>query len=634
MPAYILRFDDFELDPAAFELRRAGRVVRLEHIPLTLLFFLVEHRGCLVTREEILERVWGKDVFLDADNAINTAVSKIRLALKDNPEKPRFLHTVPAMGYRFDAQIVEPTAAAAPVAALPTTQPGDTAADQQQRGWVRLWVALAAVLLLIVLVARPYFSRHSRLSSGKVMLVVVPFVNMNDDPPQDYFADGMTEEMISQLGSLDPAHLGVIARTSAMQYKGAHKDAAQISRELGVNYLLEGSVRREGNRVRVTAQLIQSGDQTHLWADSFDRDLNDILKLQSDVARAIASKIQLTLSQQTEKRLASTPPVNAEAHEAYLQGLQAGNLRSKESSERSIAEFQRAIAIDPGYALAYAGLARTYSLAPVSGTLTSLEAMPKAREAAMRALALDDSLAEGHCALAYVKAHFEYDWPAADREFRRALELNPSYAYGHFFYSNSYLSPNGRHDEAIAEIKQAIGFDPFSSPIQSFLGRTLLWARRYDEALAQLQKSSQLFPNVAIDHERLAHLYTYLGKFEDAIAEETKARLLSGEDPKLAIRKEDELRQAFAAQGSRGYWLKLLKLSHETNNPPEAYSTTYGFAIIYSRLGDKEQAFASLEQAYAERQGAMTELGVEPAFDPLHSDPRFQSLLFRVGLSH
>ena len=466
------------------------------------------------------------------------------------------------------------------------------------------------------------------------MLVVVPFVNMNDDPPQDYFADGMTEEMISQLGSLDPAHLGVIARTSAMQYKGAHKDAAQISRELGVNYLLEGSVRREGNRVRVTAQLIQSGDQTHLWADSFDRDLNDILKLQSDVARAIASKIQLTLSQQTEKRLASTPPVNAEAHEAYLQGLQAGNLRSKESSERSIAEFQRAIAIDPGYALAYAGLARTYSLAPVSGTLTSLEAMPKAREAAMRALALDDSLAEGHCALAYVKAHFEYDWPAADREFRRALELNPSYAYGHFFYSNSYLSPNGRHDEAIAEIKQAIGFDPFSSPIQSFLGRTLLWARRYDEALEQLQKSSQLFPNVAIDHERLAHLYTYLGKFEDAIAEETKARLLFGEDPKLAIRKEDELRQAFAAQGSRGYWLKLLKLSHETNNPPEAYSTTYGFAIIYSRLGDKEQAFASLEQAYGERQLAMTELAIEPAFDPLRSDPRFQSLLFRVGLSH
>jgi TolB-like protein len=245
---------------------------------------------------------------------------------------------------------------------------------------------------------------------------VLPFQNLSDDLQQDYFADGMTEEMITQLGSIDPQHLGVIARSSAMQYKAAHKDAAQIARELGVNYLLEGSIRRAGERVRVTAQLIQSSDQTHLWANSYDRELSDVLKLQSEVARAIAGKIQLTLSQQTEARLTGTLSVNPEAHEAYLRGLQAWNLRTKEGFERSVAGFSQAIDVDPNYAPAYVGLARSYSLAPIFGVSSATETMPKALEAAKRALALDDSLAAAHTTLAFVQAHYEYNWPASERE--------------------------------------------------------------------------------------------------------------------------------------------------------------------------------------------------------------------------
>lgn len=628
VPAEVYQFENFELDSGAYQLRRAGRVVRLERIPLDLLFLLVERRGQLVTRQEIIERIWGHDVFVDSDTSVNTAVRKIRQALKDNPDKPRLLHTIAGKGYRFVPSPADP-AIQSPIAPQAKAV---QAAVLKPRRWP-LWLGAAAVLIAAALIALPYLPRPFKPGSAKVMLAVLPFVNLSGDVRQEYFADGMTEEMITQLGSLNPARLGVIARTSAMQYKSARKDTAQIARELGVNYVLEGSVRRAGDRVRVTAQLIQTSDQTHIWAESFDRDLGDVLRLQSEVARVIADKIQLTLSHQIAARLAGTPHVNAEAHEAYLQGLQAWNERTATSVELAIANFQHAINVQPDNALGYAGLARVYMLAPVFRVLRPAECMPKAREAAMRALALDDTLSEAHTTLAFVKEHFEYDWPGAEHEHRRALELNPSDANAHFFYSNSYLSAFGRHDEAIAEMKAAVELDPLSLPTQSFLGRTYLWARRYDEALAQFQTVNRLDPNFAINHERLAHLYTYTGKFGDAIDEETKARMLAGEDPKAALAKADALRLALAARGPRGYWEKVLELSGAKENPPEAYVGSYGLAILYTRLGEQEKAIDCLEQAYKERQLAMTEIGVEPAFDPLRPAPRFAALLRRVGLS-
>jgi TolB-like protein/DNA-binding winged helix-turn-helix (wHTH) protein/Tfp pilus assembly protein PilF len=628
-----LRFQDFELDPNSFELRRTGQLVKLERIPLQLLFLLAENRHRLVTRKEILQAIWGSDVFVDADNSINTAVRKVRQALKDDPDSPRFLRTVPGKGYRFTAQIIPATPPPLPESSTspkPTSEPTPAALKRIHKrasGLAIALVALAATGLLL----RSHLMPPAKPPDRR-MLVVLPFVNISRDPGEDYFADGMTEEIITQLGSLNPERLGVIARTSSMQYKGSPKGIAQVARELDVGYVLEGSVRRDDGRVRVTAQLIQASDQTHLWAADFDRDLSDVLKLQSDLALAISSKIELTLSPPARERLAKAPALNVAAHEAYLQGLHDSDLRTKPGLERAIAEFQQAIAIDPSYAPAHGALARAYSLASVVGVMTTMEAMPKAKDSALRAIALDSSLASGHSTLGFVKAHYEFDWLGAQREYLRALDLNPNDAYAHMFYSNSYLSPLGRHAEAIGEMQKAVAIDPFSAPMQSFLGRTYIWSRQYDQAITQFRKCAEMFPGFAIDHERMARLYAFMGKFEDAIAEDSKARLLSGEDQKSVLRKEDALRRAWSKNGARGYWKQILELTQLPENPPETYDAHYGTAILYTQLGDKSKALDLLEKAYEQRSLFITELAIEPAFDPLRGESRFQNLLQRVGL--
>lgn len=629
MPEELIRFQDFELDRGAFELRRKGRAVRLERIPLELLFLLVERRGLLVGREEILERVWGRDVFVDTDNSINTAVRKIRQALGDDPDDPRFVQTVPGKGYRFTANVI---AGDHKTATFPAKPLQNTEIPSPMRRLPKPVAALAIVFLVAVSVALFLLRQSNRPTSGKTMLAVLPFVNLSNDSQQEYFADGMTEEMITQLGNLDPEHLGVIARTSSMQYKRTQKRVAQIAQELGVDYLLEGSVRREGTRVRVTAQLIRASDETHLWASDFDQELRDVLRLQSDVALAISNKVELNLSEETRKRLTGAPALNPDAHEAYIRGLLAMESRTKEGMEHAIEEYQEAISREPNYAPAYAELARVYSLASVPGALSVELSMPKARDAALRAISLDDSLGEGHTMMGFIRAHYEFDWPGAEREYKRGLELSPNDPNAHLFYSNSYLSPLGRHEEAIAEMKKAIVIDPFSGPTQSFLGRTYLWARRYDEALSQFSKCAKMFPGMAINHERLAHLYTYSGKFDEAIREEINARLMSGEDPKRATKKEAELRKALKEGGPQGYWRKVLEFSRTEENPPEAYEGPYGAGIVYTRLGEKQKALDALEQALKEHALAMTEIGVEPAFDSLRGEARFQDILRGVGL--
>jgi TolB-like protein/DNA-binding winged helix-turn-helix (wHTH) protein/Flp pilus assembly protein TadD len=638
----IFRFEDFELNRNAYELRCAGEVVRLERIPLDLLFLLTARCGALVTRQEILDQIWGKHVVVDADNSINTAVRKIRQALKENPDHPRYLFTVPGKGYRFalpqggaavvasDTQVEAAAIEGAPVLTKPRAGTGSPGTRARTRWW-----AIGAALILILATAASIVAvRHSQLATraGPIMLVVLPFVNLSGDPQQEYFVDGMTEELIAQLGGLNPAQLAVIARTTAMQYKGSSKDVGQIAHELGVDFVLEGSIRKVGSRVRITGQLIQASAQTHLWAGSYDGDVSDILKLQSAVASGIAAKIRLTLSPEVQNRVSSAPLLNASAHEAYLLGLQALNLRTNEGSSRSIAEFSRAIAIDPNYAPAYAALAGAYSLSPLFRGGRPLETMPRALDAALRALQLDDSLADAHTTLAFVRAHYQFDWAAAEREFLRALELNPSDAQTHFFYSNSYLSPFARHVEAIAEMRTAVELDPLSVAIQAFVGRSYLWARRYGEALAELQKAQQMNPNSALIEERLAHLYTYTGAYDKAIEAETRARVFSGETAENASSVGAGLRKALAEGGPRGYWQAVLRLSQSGNNPPESYSTSYGRAIVFARLGEHEKAIAELLTAYDERDLAMTEIAVEPAFDALRGDPEFSALVNRVGL--
>ena len=628
----VLQIGAWRVDPALDEISKDGTAVKLEPRTMCLLVCLAEHAGQVVSVEQLLDEVW-KDVVV-TPNSVYHAVAALRRVLGDNTKEPTYIANILRRGYRLIAPVA-PWVESHPVTAPnSSTRMGESLLPQPPATDTRRsrfrWLGLAASIALALALA---YSSVGIFAPHKLMLVVLPFENLSGDAGRDYFSDGMTEELITQLGSLDPDRLGVIARTSAMQYKGAHKDVAQIGKELGVNYLLEGSVRGASDRVRVTAQLIVVKDQTHIWAQSFDRESSDILKLQSEVARAIADKIQLTLSAQAAARLTQALSVNPQAHEAYLEGLEAENLRTKPAYERAVAAFNRAIALDPRYALAYAELARTYSLGTVVGPGIPSDLMSKARTAATKALEIDDSTVAAHTTMGFIHAHFDFDWAGAEREFRRAIELNPSDAYSHLFYSNSLLSPLGRHDEAIAEMKIAIRLDPLSAPVDSFLGRTYLWARRYNDALAQLQRSVQRFPNFALAYVRLAHLYTYINRFNDAIAEETRARLLSGQDTRDAIKQEDALRSALAARGQRGYWEKVLEFSQSGGNAPESYTSSYGTAILYSRLGDNDKALESLEQAYTERQVAMTEIGIEPALDPLRADIRFRGLLSRVGLA-
>lgn len=618
----------FEIDFGSGELHKEGRKVQLQEQPFRVLEMLLERPGEVVTREQLQARLWSADTYVGFDEGLNTAIRKLRVAFGDSAENPRFIETVSRRGYRYIAP-VEPELPRSPSPSTATI-----AATKPRRVFLKTrWIVFAVVVFAVC--ALTLFLRtaaHRKPALGKIMLVVLPLENFTGDSQQDYLADGITEEIIAQLGSLDPQHLGVIARTSAMRYKHTQESAAQISRDVCANYLLEGSIRHSGDRIRVTAQLIQSSDQSHLWADSYDRELSDVLRIESDIASSVASEIRLTLSQQIHQRLAAAGRTNVAAHDAYLRGLQGWNLRTRDGFQQAITNFTRATELDPGYAPAFAGLARVYSLAPVFAGVPAGEAAPKALEAASRALSLDEGLANAHCTLGFVKGHYEYDWPAAEREFRRAIELEPNDAYAHMFYSNSYLSPLGHHEEAIAEMRKAMELDPLSPHIQSFAGVTFKWARRYDDSLAQFQKVNQIDSNFPLNHERLAQLYAILGRYNDAISEETEARLLAGEKPQDVRVQMNTLKRELARKGERGYWEEQLQFARLPQNPPEAYIRPYGLAIIYAHLGDTAKAFENLENALAERDTQITELAIEPQFDALRSDARFADLERRIGL--
>ena len=617
----------FEIDVDSGEVHKQGRRVALQEQPFRVLAMLLERPGEVVSREELQARLWPADTYVGFDEGLNTAIRKLRVAFGDSAENPRFIETASRRGYRFIAPVE-----AVPIVAL--SPPATTvAAEPRSISFRTLWIGFAVfVFAVCALLVFLRFGRHRSPPVGKIMLIVVPLENFSSDSQQDYLSDGITEELITQLGGLDPQHLGVTARTSAMQYKHTQKSAAQICREVGADYLLEGSIRRSGDRIRVTAQLIQASDQTHLWAESYDRDLSDVLRLEGDIASTVASAIRLTLSQQVHQRLAAVGPTNVEAHDAYLRGLQGWNLRTRDGFQQAITNFTRATELDPGYAPAFAGLARVYSLAPIFSGMPAGEAAPKALDAASRALSLDATLADAHSVLGFVKGHYEFDWPAAEREFRRAIELEPNDAFAHFYYSNSYLSPFGHHEEAAAEMRKAMELDPLSPRLQSFAGITLKWARRYDDSLAQFQKADQLDPNFPLNHERLAQLYAILGRYDEAVTEETKARLLVGEKPQDVLAKMSTLQRELATNGERGYWKQQLQFAQDRQNPPEAYARPYGLAIIYAHLEENAKAFENLEHALAERDTQITELAIEPQFDPLRSDPRFADLERRIGL--
>ena len=451
MPDPIRLGGGFELDVRAYQLRSAGIPLKLKPITMELLLLLVERRGELVTREQIVQRIWGKDVFLDTDNSINAAISRIRQVLRDDAEQPHFIQTVTGKGYRFVAPVVEGNPAAVDaVTAVPIIAPEPLVSQTICDGHVpkaaapRLWPSLLGIFIVLIVGLGVYFQSRSHArplpSSGRLMLAVLPFENLTGDVSQDYFSDGMTEEMITELGGLNPEHLGVIARTSVMSFKHNPKPLDQVGRELGVQYVLEGSVRRSADQVRVTAQLIRVQDQTHLWARQYDRELKDLLKLQSEIAGEISQEIETALGSNRHSTPLIRPllsPQELEAHDLYLKGQYFWNKRTGEGLERAITYFEQAITKDPKYARAYAGLANSYALIGGYTGVQRPEFVTNSKTAALRALQLDPSLPEVHTTFALVAENYNLDWQTAEKEYRRAIILNPNYSTAHHWYAEN-----------------------------------------------------------------------------------------------------------------------------------------------------------------------------------------------------
>jgi len=624
--------EGFELDTAAYELRRSGHVVKLERLPMEILRFLIEQRGQVVTREEIADRIWGKNVHVDTDNSINGAIRKIRRVLRDDPDSPRFIQTIMGRGYRFIAAVDTSAPEPSPDPLLPaiSDEPESIPLAEVSKSGLRRWSVLLAAAVFLIAVAAAGFLRFSprvRPASGRLMLAVLPFENLTGDAAQDYFSDGMTEEMISQLGNLDAAHLGVIARTSVMHYKHSPEPLDQIGRELGVQYVLEGSIRRDSDKVRITAQLIQLSDQTHLWARQYDRDLSHLLALQGEIAHEVSEEIQIALWDRKPVTPLSPPalfPQNYEAYDLYLKGQYFWNKRTIEGFERAIDYYQQAIAKDPNYARAYAGLADSYALIASYSAASPSEYMPKARAAALRALELDKDLPEAHTALALIVQNYDYDWQTAGREFQRAIELNPNYATAHHWYAE-HLMWRGRFDEALRESERARQLDPLSLIIATDNGAILLYSRQYDRALEKLHAVHELDPSFPRVDGLTVRAYEEKGTFPDALAELEKSRPLYNSWACA------ELAYIYGRTGQPAQAAVALARMEQFNRGQPLDPVV--FVEPYIGMDKKDEAFLWLNKAYAQHSNALTGLKVDPLYDPLRSDPRFQDLLRRVGLS-
>ena len=626
----------YEIDFGCGELHKDGRKVPLQDQPFRVLALLLERPGELVTREALQARLWPTDTYVGFDEGLNTAIRKLRVAFGDSAENPRFIETVPRRGYRFVAPVgaVEKDVAASSQPRLNATTEAAGAHSRRVR-WLA-W-ALSAAGLIVVVAVIAYMTRSRPtvpVTQKRVMLAVLPFQNMSNAPDQEYFSDGLTEETITDLGQLSPEHLGVVARTSAMAYKHTNKTVSQIGRELGVDYILEGSVRREGGEARVSAQLIRVSDQTHLWAQTYQRELHDLLQIENELGTAIARQVQGNLTPQQLVDLSKARTVNPEAYDLYLKGRFYWNERNPAAIKESIGYFQEAIAKDPDFALAYVGLADAYDIGNIMGAFSAKASLPEARTAATKALTLDPSLAEAHAALGMVKSHYEFDFPGAQREFLRALELNPNSAYSHLFYSNCYLAPMGRMPEAIAENKKALELDPLSLPINNFMGMTYMFAGDYEKSYLQFQHTIAMDPTFPLAHEYFSFLLKITGRYEDGIKEHEKSEVLSGASPEDAAAKAAILRQAFKKGGEKGLWQKTMEQTLATQKRPKGEAMSPGvIASLYALTDDKDDAFKWLDKAYAERDGEdITLVKVDPAFANLRGDPRFADLLRRLGL--
>ncbi len=656
MPACIYKFGDFELDPSRFELRKNGRVQKLERIPMELLILLAEKEGSIATRQEIVERLWGKDVFVDTEHGINTAVRKIRHALHDDPERPRFVQTVTGKGYRFIAEKAEDrliSARGAEIAAAARTLPekeaiapvvGEASANSpsqtsyapllgsESRRWMFTVPALVLLLGGAVLLALNAGGVRYRLfppdrASQIHSIAVLPLVNLSGDPSQEYFADGMTDELITALAKNHS--LRVISRTSAMQYKGVQRPVRDIAHELGVDGVLEGSVSRTTNRVHMTVQLIYAVTDTHVWAESYNRDLNQVFSLPEELAQTVAKEVKIATSPAPPQRY-----INPEAHDAYLWGLQFwyGN-----KLREGLPYFEKAIQLQPDYAAAWSGLADTYAVLSITGAVPSSEVKEHWELAARKAVELDDSLPQAHNSVASWYLFYARDWQRAEAESLRSLALDPRFAEG--YHMHSYiLTVTNRLAEAIEEQKRGMSIDPFARPWA--LGYTYFQARQFEDAVNELRLRVVAQPTDPGCRYILSESYHFLGRDKEAITEMEQMLLLLGQKDAVPIVQQAFARGGFAAvaawqaddQSLPRQGIHDRPRPRRDVNPPKKYVSPYWQALDTAMAGRKEQTLQLLDEAELAHEPRMIFLQNEPVFDFLHSEPRYQSLVKKLGL--
>ena len=637
----LYRFGEFSLDAQARVLRRGSEAVPLTPKAFDVLLLLIQNVGKTVSKDELMQAVWPGS-FVEESNLTQT-IFMVRKALDETTDR-RYILTVQSKGYQFLVPVIE-----APVTEAASVEPADrpkteapvvptTARDGREiqsqspvrtlRGWRSAVIALAAVALILIAGFAIWPRRSQKPTAeqpARIMLAVLPFQNLTGDAAQDYVSDGLTEEMLTQLGNLNPQRMGVIARTSVMHYKDSHTPLDQIGRELNVQYVLEGSVRRESERLRITAQLIQVKDQTHVWARQYDRELKDLLPLEDEVAHEIAQEIQLTFDGRKEAANQSALPTqSSDGYDLYLKGLYFFNKRTPADLQQAVQYFEQATAKDPSSARAFAGLAKGYAILSEYSNQTEAEFMPKARAAASMALRIDENSSEAHTALALIVQNHEWDWQKSEKEFRRAIELNPNDATAHHWYAE-HLMWRGRFDEALEQSERAHQLDPLSLIIAADNGAILYFARKYDAAIEKWRSVRDMDPGFMRAH-LIEGAYVEKGMFAEALADNEQARPMISDAAYWSWRAYIQGRARQLPEAHQAIQ-ELLKIDKSRPVDPTA------MAQVFAGVGDKDQALAWLEKAYAKRSSGLTSLKVNPTYDLLRGDARFRALLQRVGLN-
>ena len=610
---HIYEFGSFRLDPAEHILLRDGQIVPLTPKVFETLLVLVENNGHLVDKDELMQKVWSDSFVEEASLAKN--ISVLRKVLSENDSGGAFIETIPKRGYRF-MKVVREIETESPEK---IEEPRKSNPFESRNAKISL-TTISALLVLLIGFGLWYYYRNSNYSADARQIesiAVMPFVNESGNADTEYLSDGMTETLIGSLSQLP--NLNVKARSSVFRYKGREIALPKIGQELNVQAILTGRVVQRGNDLTVYIELVDAATENILWKADYNRPMTNLVALQSEIARDVSNKMQLKLSGADKQKLAKNYTENAEAYKLYLQGRFYAGKRTNKDLEKSVEYFNQATALDPNYALAFAGVADSYTLLHYYSGSPAQEMIPKAKDAALKALSLDNDLAEAHTALGLILNQSDYDFAGAERQFKRAIELNPNYATAHQYYAE-LLSQLLKHEESIVEIQRALKIDPLSLIINRIYAHILLNARRYDEAIAQIKKTLEIDANFAPAHTTLSSIYWAKGNHSESVEEFAKYQELLGEYQKAA-----RIREVFAKAGLKGYLQERIREQQPSDR------SSFSVAIYLTELGEKDKAFAELEKAYEKREASMMFLKVNPRFDHLRDDPRFEALLRKVG---